>query len=169
MSQLQDSQPYLRAMKLTSLQPPVTSVTSWPSFPATKLYRPASKNLRRALTCVTVFRSQSHNVAVTRYTCGDAGGSLALSAMTACRMPLISMIAGNSIEWNYAHHLRRIACGIDRCLPSRWQQMHVPLLCSKAGVAISTLQGVLVKHTQRFCAGGAAVRKVVARRNEGIP
>ena len=47
--------------------------------------------------------------------------------------------------------------------------MHVPLLCTKAGVAIIALQGVLVEHTQFFCAGGAAVRSVVAGTNEGFP
>ena len=47
--------------------------------------------------------------------------------------------------------------------------MHVPLLCSKTGVAVFTFQGVLVKHAQFFCAGGAAVRSGVAITVEGFP
>ena len=46
--------------------------------------------------------------------------------------------------------------------------MNVPLLCTKARVAIITLQGVLVKHTQCFRAGGAAVRNVMATADEGF-
>ena len=56
-----------------------------------------------------------------------------------------------------SHHLRRVACRIDCCLPPRGTQVHMTFLCTEDSMASMTDQGALVAFSQWLRTCGAPV------------